>query len=140
MTVNIVALFIVFSGSVILKDPPLTVVQMLWVNLIMDTFAALALATEAPKGELMLRKPYGKFDAIINEVMWRNIFGQSIYQIAMMSWLLVFGKEFFNLPFEVDTPFYYQDASSGFALGAASNKTIIYTMVFQSFVFMCMFN
>jgi hypothetical protein len=58
----------------------------------------------------------------------------------MMCWLLVFGKNFFNLPFDLDTPFYYHDVSSGFELGAASNKTIIYTMVFQSFVFMCMFN
>ena len=48
LTVNLVALFIVFSGAIIFADPPLTAVQMLWVNLIMDTFAALALATEAP--------------------------------------------------------------------------------------------
>jgi Ca2+ transporting ATPase len=48
ITVNIVALFIVFSGAIIFADPPLTAVQMLWVNLIMDTFAALALATEPP--------------------------------------------------------------------------------------------
>lgn len=46
LTVNVVAMFIVFFGSVILKDSPLTAVQMLWVNLIMDTFAALALATD----------------------------------------------------------------------------------------------
>jgi len=46
--VNLVALFIVFAGALIFSDPPLTAVQMLWVNLIMDTFAALALATEPP--------------------------------------------------------------------------------------------
>lgn len=55
LTVNIVALFIVFAGSVIFADPPLTSVQMLWVNLIMDTFAALALATEPPNDELLNR-------------------------------------------------------------------------------------
>jgi magnesium-transporting ATPase (P-type) len=48
---------------------------MLWVNLIMDTFAALALATDPPGQELMLRKPHGKFDLIVNETMWRNIIG-----------------------------------------------------------------
>jgi len=57
LTVNCVALFIVFAGSVIFADSPLTTVQMLWVNLIMDTFAALALATEPPKDDLLLRKP-----------------------------------------------------------------------------------
>ena len=57
LTVNIVALFIVFSGAIIFEDPPLTSVQMLWVNLIMDTFAALALATEAPSNALLDRQP-----------------------------------------------------------------------------------
>jgi len=56
----------------------------------------------------------------------------------MLTFLLVFGKDFFNLPYEVDTPFYYQDDSK--ELSIATNKTIIYTMVFQSFVFMCVFN
>lgn len=55
ITVNIVAMFIVFSGSVIFSDPPLNSVQMLWVNLIMDTFAALALATEPPSKDLINR-------------------------------------------------------------------------------------
>lgn len=48
LTVNVAAMFIVFSGALIFEDAPLTPVQMLWVNLIMDTFAALALATEPP--------------------------------------------------------------------------------------------
>ena len=79
LTVNIVALFIVFTGSVIFADPPLTSVQMLWVNLIMDTFAALALATEPPNDQLLNRKPQGKNESIVNRTMWRNIIGQSIY-------------------------------------------------------------
>jgi Ca2+ transporting ATPase len=53
LTVNIVAMFIVFLGGVVIADPPLTSVQMLWVNLIMDTFAALALATEPPSDHLL---------------------------------------------------------------------------------------
>lgn len=46
-------MFIVFFGSVVLKDTPLNAVQMLWVNLIMDTFAALALATEPPAADIV---------------------------------------------------------------------------------------
>jgi len=53
LTVNIVAMFIVFLGGVVVSEPPLTSVQMLWVNLIMDTFAALALATEPPSEYLL---------------------------------------------------------------------------------------
>jgi len=72
-------MFIVFLGSVILKESPLNAVQMLWVNLIMDTFAALALATEPPIEEILLRKPYSKDAPIITNSMWRNILGHSIY-------------------------------------------------------------
>mmetsp|Transcript_65613 Transcript_65613/g.90754 ORF Transcript_65613/g.90754 Transcript_65613/m.90754 type:complete len:591 (+) Transcript_65613:990-2762(+) len=57
LTVNVVAMFIVFSGAVIFAEAPLTAVQMLWVNMIMDTFAALALATEPPSNTLYDRKP-----------------------------------------------------------------------------------
>ena len=55
LSVNVVAMFIVFFGSVVLKDSPLTAVQMLWVNLIMDTLGALALATEPPTDDILLR-------------------------------------------------------------------------------------
>ena len=75
LTVNVAALVIVFTGSVIFDDPPLTSVQMLWVNLIMDTFAALALATEPPNDALLDRKPASKTAKIVNAVMWRNILG-----------------------------------------------------------------
>ena len=58
LTVNIVAMFIVFAGACMFSEPPLTSTQMLWVNLIMDTFAALALATEPPNAEMVLdRQP-----------------------------------------------------------------------------------
>jgi Ca2+-transporting ATPase len=52
---------------------------MLWVNLIIDTFAALALATEPPLEKIMKRWPQKKDDPIITPVMWRNVIGHSIY-------------------------------------------------------------
>jgi len=55
LTVNVVAMFIVFFGAVVLKDSPLNAVQMLWVNLIMDTMAALSLATEPPAADILNR-------------------------------------------------------------------------------------
>lgn len=55
-------MFIVFLGGVILGYSPLTSVQMLWVNMIMDTFAALALATEPPSRDLLKEKPYKRDD------------------------------------------------------------------------------
>jgi len=77
-------MFIVFFGSCILKDSPLNAVQMLWVNLVMDTLGALALATEPPLDSILERQPYAKDNAIVTEVMWRNVFGHAIYQIIVL--------------------------------------------------------
>ena len=61
LTVNMCALIMAFSGAAVLKESPLSPIQMLWVNLIMDTLASLALATEPPSDELLERKPYSRF-------------------------------------------------------------------------------
>lgn len=79
LTVNVVAMFIVFMGGVVVADPPLTAVQMLWVNLIMDTCAALALATEPPSETILDEPPYSRTELIVTPVMWRNIMGQAIF-------------------------------------------------------------
>jgi Ca2+ transporting ATPase len=100
LTVNVVAMFIVFFGSVILKDSPLTAVQMLWVNLIMDTFAALALATEPPQDDILLRQPYKKDAAIVTEVMWRNVFGHAIYQSYVIIVIIFAGQMILCHPFD----------------------------------------
>jgi magnesium-transporting ATPase (P-type) len=64
--------------------------QLLWVNLIMDTLAALALATETPNPSLLRRKPHGRFDSLVNRRMWLNIVGQSILQVHLLPPLAVF--------------------------------------------------
>lgn len=78
LTINVVAMTIVFMGACIFATDVLTSVQILWVNLIMDTFAALALATEPPTNALLLRQPQKRDESIINHQMWRNIFGWSV--------------------------------------------------------------
>lgn len=102
---------------------------MLWVNLIMDTFAALALATEPPGSDLMDRQPVSRFEKIVNPTMWRNIIGQGLYQIFILLTMLFFGQSIFNLPFAQSDPFYvdqaYIDANPGtqLALNDPTNKT-----------------
>lgn len=146
ITVNLVALFIVFAGAIIFADPPLTAVQMLWVNLIMDTFAALALATEPPSDALFERQPVSKFEKIVDQTMWRNVIGHSIYQILVLLTLLFFGPYLLDLEFDSDTPFYADEAfvmanpQLMLEVDDATNKTFLYTMVFQTFVFMQLFN
>lgn len=65
---------------------------MLWVNLIMDTLASLALATERPTPELLQRKPYGRQRPIISSVMYKNIIGQALYQLTIILFIIFYGK------------------------------------------------
>ena len=101
MTVNIVAMFIVFLGGVAVAEPPLTAVQMLWVNLIMDTLAALALATEPPSDALLEQQPYLRNDQIVTPVMWRNIVGQGLFQATVLIVMLFAGADILGL--NIDT-------------------------------------
>ena len=68
---------------------------MLWVNLVMDTLASLALATEPPSRELLKRKPYGRETSVISTTMIKNMVGMFIYQIAILFALVFASKEFF---------------------------------------------
>lgn len=83
-----------FIAALILKEAIFSAVQMLWINLIMDTFGALALATEPPHEALLRRKPHGKNDYIISPIMMKHIIGQSIYQTIVIL-IFVFAGEYF---------------------------------------------
>lgn len=94
LTINVVALFTALIGPFIGIEFPLTVTQMLWVNLIMDTFAALALATEPCYDWVMDRKPRGLKDFIVNKAMAFNIFGIGfIFLIALLALLVWFNLD-----------------------------------------------
>ena len=85
LTVNIVAVLVAFIGAVTNSkgEPPLKPVQLLWVNLIMDTMAALALATDAPSPDLLDRPPYSKTESLITKRMAINVVGQGIFQLIV---------------------------------------------------------
>ncbi|KAL0354392.1 UNVERIFIED_CONTAM: Calcium-transporting ATPase 9, plasma membrane-type [Sesamum radiatum] len=84
LTVNVAALVINVVAAVSSGDVPLTTVQLLWVNLIMDTLGALALATEPPTDHLMDRTPVGRREPLVTNIMWRNLIVQAVYQIAVL--------------------------------------------------------
>ncbi|KAF0898071.1 hypothetical protein E2562_001741 [Oryza meyeriana var. granulata] len=84
LTVNVAALVINVVAAVSSGDVPLNAVELLWVNLIMDTLGALALATEPPTDNLMKRQPVGRREPLVTNIMWRNLFVQAIYQIAIL--------------------------------------------------------
>jgi magnesium-transporting ATPase (P-type) len=90
-------LTIIYSTWVLdLIFSPNQAVQMLWVNLIMDTLASLALATEMPTPDLLLRKPYGRTKPLISRTMMKNILGQAIYQLIVIFTLLFYGENIFD--------------------------------------------
>ncbi|WOH00063.1 hypothetical protein DCAR_0519419 [Daucus carota subsp. sativus] len=121
LTVNIVALMINFVSACISGSAPLTAVQLLWVNLIMDTLGALALATEPPHDGLMNRPPIGRGVGFITKAMWRNIAGQSIYQMSVLFVFNFAGKQILGI--------HGSDATD-----------IINTFIFNTFVFCQVFN
>lgn len=84
LSVNVIALLTAFIGSVFMWESPLAAIQLLWVNLIMDSLASLALATEKPKPELLKRPPYRKYEYIISQKMIKHILGMAIYQATIM--------------------------------------------------------
>ncbi|KAF8014446.1 hypothetical protein BT93_H0313 [Corymbia citriodora subsp. variegata] len=97
LTVNVAALVINFVAAVSSGDVPLTAVQLLWVNLIMDTLGALALATERPTRELMEKAPVGRTEPLITNVMWRNLVAQATYQMAVLLTLQFKGESIFGV-------------------------------------------
>uniref|UniRef100_A0A5B7AH07 Calcium-transporting ATPase n=1 Tax=Davidia involucrata TaxID=16924 RepID=A0A5B7AH07_DAVIN len=121
LTVNVVALMLNFVSACVAGSAPLTVVQLLWVNMIMDTLGALALATEPPNDALMNRPPVRRGVSFITKAMWRNIIGQSIYQLAVLGVLNFDGKRLLRLN--------------------VSNATeVLDTFIFNTFVFCQVFN
>ncbi|XP_077742727.1 plasma membrane calcium-transporting ATPase 4 isoform X2 [Canis aureus] len=127
LTVNVVAVIVAFTGACITQDSPLKAVQMLWVNLIMDTFASLALATEPPTESLLKRRPYGRNKPLISRTMMKNILGHAVYQLTVIFFLVFAGEKFF-------------DIDSGRKAPLHSPPSQHYTIIFNTFVLMQLFN
>ena len=91
LTINLIAMFTVLVGSFIGTAIPLTVTQMLWVNLIMDTFAALALASIPPSETVMQEKPRRSTDFIISKAMRTNIIGVgTLFLVVLLGMIYYF--------------------------------------------------
>ncbi|KAJ4289485.1 plasma membrane calcium [Collariella sp. IMI 366227] len=118
ITVNITAVVLTFVSAVASAEERsvLNAIQLLWVNLIMDTFAALALATDPPNGSLLDRVPEPRRAPLITLTMWKMIMGQSVYQLVVCLTLHFGGPGFLRYP-----------------------ESQLRTLVFNTFVFMQIF-
>lgn len=122
LTVNVTAVTLTFVSAITSEkeESILTPVQLLWVNLIMDTFAALALATDPPSPGILDRKPEPRSAPLVSLTMWKMIIGQSIYQLIITLVLNFAG-----------------DAILGYT-GSAKDR--LETLVFNTYVWMQFFN
>ena len=99
----------------------LTPVQLMWINLFQDTLAALALATDRPQKRLLDRPPEPRLAPLITASMWKTIVGQSAYQLAVTLVLYFVGPRIF-------------------AFGTAEEKRQVETLVFNTYVWMQVWN
>ncbi|KAJ2985425.1 hypothetical protein NUW58_g5538 [Xylaria curta] len=125
VTVNITAVLVAFVSAVANPEMKsvLTAVQLLWVNLIMDTFAALALATDPPTDKILNRLPQPKSAPLITVNMWKMIIGQTIYQLVVTFVLYFAGNRIL-----------------GYDPHDATQQKELATMVFNTFVWLQIFN
>ena len=128
LTVNVVAILTAIIGAASIQESPLRAIQLLFVNLIMDSFASLALATESPTPALLDRKPYPRNQPLISQHMFKQIFGHSVYQLTWVLVILYAGDVIWNVPSGRNLPDGQKSASEH------------YTMVFNTFVWMQIFN
>ena len=127
LTVCIVTISLLLISSVTINNSPLGIIQLLWINLIMDTFATLALATEPPSDRLLHRKLYSCNKFLISSFMCRFLIGHFLYQLTVMLVLLFAGPELFNI-----------DDGKYQPLRAPPSQH--FTLIFNTFVFMQIIN
>lgn len=131
LTVNVTAVVLTFWTSVASKEnnSVLTAVQLLWVNLIMDTLAALALATDKPDDDVLDSKPNGRNDTMIDVNMWKMILGMSFVQLVITLQLYYHGGDlFFGVPLHEMTGFQRK------TIAAMNFNTFVWMQVFTLFV------
>ncbi len=139
MTINVAACLIVLIGAFLGTESPLTVTQMLWVNLIMDTFAALALASLPPNEKVMTDKPRKTTDHIISKAMAKNILGVGIFFVVLLFGLVQYFK---HADITVLSDFCIKDFAANFFNFKAGNGLSAYelSLFFTIFVMLQFWN
>jgi len=127
LTVNIAAVITALVGAFVYQTSPLAAIQLLWVNLLMDSLASLALASEPPVEELLQKPPVNRTQSMISKHMWANMLGQATYQIIVVMVLLFAGPDLL-------------DIEPGHEVEDRDENSVHYTLIFNTFVWMQLFN
>jgi P-type Ca2+ transporter type 2B len=125
LTVNISAVVCALVGAWVHQKSPLAAIQLLWVNLLMDSLASLALASEPPVPELLQKPPVNRSDSMITKHMLANMLGHATFQIIVVLTILFYGPGILNIP-------------AGYK--EKDENSVHYTIIFNTFVWMQLFN
>ena len=140
LTVNIVACTLAIVGAFAFQISPIAAIQMLWINLIMDSLASLALATEPPSPDQLLRPPVNRTASLVTTQMWCNMIGHSVYQLIICLWLLFEPSFSPVIPGQNATSafFGYEDGASYYKRTHLPSEH--YSVIFHCFVLMTLVN
>jgi len=130
LTINIAAVVTALIGAFVYQRSPLAAIQLLWVNLLQDSIASLALASEPPVDALLEKPPVNRTDHIITSRMLANMLGQSFYQLCVVM-ILLFNPDRLN----VRAGHEVLEEESG-----EDDNSEHYTIIFNAFVWMQLFN
>jgi len=142
LCVNIGALILCSVGALYIQQAPFNATQLLWLNLLMDSFASIALATEPPTDAQLTRPPVNRSDPIITRRMWYNMIGQAIYQVIVVLLLMFKGQVLADDELKEAGVYHTSGITSpGIAFkeetGLVSRQ---YTIIFNTYVLMALFN
>jgi Ca2+ transporting ATPase len=127
-------------GIPILAESPFSAVQLLWINLIMDTFAAFALATEEPLDSVLCGPPFKEDSNVLTPVIWRSILGISFWNVMVMLFMMIFGPLIADLPYDYTTTANDTDPAptpeEPNPIPKGNNKLRHLTLLFNTFIFL----
>jgi P-type Ca2+ transporter type 2C len=132
VTVNLSAMLFVLMGSATKGTSPLSINQLLWINLIMDTFAAIALGSERPHPSIIRNPPVRQGEPLLTPSMWKQIYGMTIYIFGISTIMYFFIDNMWGIE--------YDNAMEVYEDGKATPKAVVFTMIFNTFVWMHIFN
>jgi len=135
LTINVTCLIFVIFSVLTLGFSPFSVVQLLWINLVMDVLAAIAFATEHPHPTELRKERIKKKDKVITPLIWRAVSSQAIYQLLVMIILLFWGPAMFGIKYE-----FYPQKAVRLNDGTPTYKLQHETLLFQTFMMMNFFN
>ena len=158
VTFNISTIAIVFFGCATKGETPLNIVQLLWINLVMDTLAAIALGSERPHPSIIKNAPFKEKEQIVTKVMWRQIFGVSAYIVLVMILQFFFADNMWGIDYKDTYGWVYSEstladfiaeetalgkydpATFNVKVGDPTNKCIVFTLIFNTFMWLHFFN